>query len=120
MVINKAVFTAIHQNTDYLSNSWTEYRTAIDGHDVEVMSSKALHWLEDNARSDYDLEHVTPAIRNYVNDLIKGVLINKEDMSMIKTCIDTFDDYSAAVRRFASSTEKRYDAVRSGLNVYEY
>jgi len=120
MVINKAVFTAIHQEMDYLTNAWGEYRTAIDGHDVEIISSKAMQWLEDHAKSDYDTEHVTPAIRNYGSELRKGVLINKEDMSMIKTCIDTPDEYCAAVRRFESSTMKRYNAIGRGINVFEY
>jgi spore coat polysaccharide biosynthesis protein SpsF (cytidylyltransferase family) len=120
LVINKAVFTAIHHEIDYLSNSWDGYRTAIDGHDVEIMSNKALKWLGNNSLTDYDFEHVTPAIRNYKSNLVRGVLINKEDMSHIKTCIDTADEYFAAVRRFESSSIKRLDAINGGLNVYEY
>lgn len=120
MTINKAVFTAIHHEIDYLSNAWEKYRTAIDGHDVEILSQKALCWLKDNALDQYDQEHVTPAIRTKKHGLKCGALINKEDLSHIKLCIDTSDEFDACSERFNSSYRKKIEAERNGITVYEY
>lgn len=120
MAINKAVFTAVHHEMDYLSNAWESYRTSIDGHDVEIISKRAMEWLAKHALPGYDQEHVTPAIRKQKHDLKCGVLINKEDISGIKLCIDTVDEYNAAVKRFESSHSKKNEAMKKGLFVYEY
>ena len=120
LAINKAIFTAIHHDLDYLSNSWDIYRTSIDGHDIEIISARALKWLGENAKENYDREHVTPAIRTQKNDLKCGILFNKEDLSMMKLCVDTSDEYFAAVRRFESAQFKRNAALKRGLFVNEY
>lgn len=120
MTINKAIFTAIHHDLDYLSNAWEHLRTSIDGHDCEVISKKAMEWLSVNSVSDYDREHVTPAIRVIKNDLKLGIMLNKEDISHIKLCIDTPDEYESAKGRFEKSYDKRLKAIKRGIYVYEY
>lgn len=94
LVINKAVYTAIYHNLDYLANSWERYRTAMDGHDCEVMSNDCLQWLIANVHDKDDKEHVTLALRKKTpNSLRLGVLMGKEDLSHIKVCVDTADDF---------------------------
>lgn len=121
LAMNKAIWTAIYHNLDYCSNAWEKYRTAIDGHDIEVLSFKALQWLSDNAHTDRDREHVTIAIREQMPvNLKKSALIQKEDLSGIKLCIDTHDEYQKARNRFQSATNKKREAVKSEIYVYEY
>ena len=121
LTINKAIFTAIHHCLDYLANSWEKYRTAIDGHDCEIMSAKAMKWLDEAAHSEKHVEHVTLAIRELMPTELKlGTMMGKEDISHIKLCIDTADDYAAASRRFSEASEKRKAATLKGISVYEY
>lgn len=121
LAMNKAIWTAIYHDLDYCSNVWSEYRTAIDGHDIEIMSFKALQWLSANADLDHHKEHVTIAIRELnPKTLKKGCLIHKEDLSHIKLCIDTEDEYNAARERFNTAYRKRKKAIEDGLYVYEY
>jgi spore coat polysaccharide biosynthesis protein SpsF (cytidylyltransferase family) len=121
LAMNKAIWTAIYHNLDYCSNAWEKYRTAIDGHDIEVISSRALEWLSNNAHTDSDREHVTIAIREQMPvNLKKSALIQKEDLSGIKICIDTEDEYLKARDRFQSAINKKRQAVNSEIYVYEY
>jgi spore coat polysaccharide biosynthesis protein SpsF (cytidylyltransferase family) len=121
LAMNKAIWTAIYHDLDYCSNVWEDYRTAIDGHDIELMSFKALQWLSENAELDNQKEHVTLAIRQLgPKCLKKGCLVHKEDLSHIKLCIDTEEEYKRACERFGSAYRKRKRAMEAGLYVYEY
>jgi spore coat polysaccharide biosynthesis protein SpsF (cytidylyltransferase family) len=121
LAMNKAIWTAIYHNLDYCSNVWEDYRTCPDGHDIEVMSWKAMQWLSENAETDAQKEHVTIAIREIKpKNLCLGCLVTKEDLSHIKLCIDTEEEYNLACQRFGSAYRKRKGASSSGLYVYEY
>lgn len=121
LAMNKAIWTAIYHDLDYCTNVWESYRTSMDGHDIEVMSKKALEWLSKNVELDRHKEHVTLAIRELMpRSLKKGCLITKEDMSGIKLCIDTEDEYKKACERFTSAYLKKKAANDSGLFVYDY
>jgi spore coat polysaccharide biosynthesis protein SpsF (cytidylyltransferase family) len=121
ITINKLIFTAIHYELDYLANSWEKYRTSIDGHDCEIMSRRAMEWLEFNANEKSEKEHVTLAIRNKLpKELSIGALIGKEDFSYLKHCIDTEEEYKDACQRFESAISKRKQAIQSNIHVYEY
>jgi spore coat polysaccharide biosynthesis protein SpsF len=128
LVINKAISIAISHRLDYVTNAWERYRTSPDGHDVEVMSAKCMTWLQKNAKSKHDQEHVTTAIREN-KDLLSefreigfkaAVLLAKEDMSGTKTCIDTKDEYDACRERFDSANDKLNLALHHRLGIYEY
>lgn len=121
LAMNKAIWTAIYHDLDYCSNVWEGFRTAIDGHDIELLSFKALQWLSENAELDRHKEHVTLAIREMKpKSLKKGCLLHKEDLSHIKLCIDTEAEYKQAFERFDSAYKKRKAAIDAGLYVYEY
>jgi spore coat polysaccharide biosynthesis protein SpsF len=121
MVMNKMIFIANHHRLDYVTNAWEYYRTAPDGHDIEVLSSIAMEWLFANAREKDHLEHVTLAIRRYMpSGLRKAAFIAKEDLSDIKLCIDTDDEYARCKVRFDKAIEKREAARRAGLGIYDY
>jgi spore coat polysaccharide biosynthesis protein SpsF len=121
LAMNKAIWTSIYHDIDYCSNVWEKYRTSIDGHDIEIMSWKALHWLCENANSDKHKEHVTLALREFMPpNLKKSALLTKEDLSDIKLCIDTEVEYYAAKKRFNDAYTKKKAAIEEGLYVYEY
>lgn len=121
MVLNKMIFIANHHRLDYITNAWEKFRTAPDGHDIEVISAIGMEWLFANAREKDHLEHVTLAIRRYMPmGLRKAAFIAKEDLSHIKLCIDTEDEYKQAAQRFSSAVAKREAARSSGLGIYDY
>jgi spore coat polysaccharide biosynthesis protein SpsF len=121
LVMNKAIWTSIYHDLDYCSNVWENWRTSIDGHDIEVMSFKAMQWLSEHAEIDRHKEHVTLAVRELMpKELKKGCLVTKEDLSHIKLCIDTEVEYKQACERFQSAYRKRKEATTAGLYVYEY
>jgi spore coat polysaccharide biosynthesis protein SpsF (cytidylyltransferase family) len=121
LAINKAIYTLIHHRLDYISNVWEECRTAIDGHDIEVMSKDALSWLSYNAKTEDEKQHVTLAIRRqFPKELRKAALIQKEDLSHIKICIDTPDEYDNCHKRFESALNKKELAKKKGLGIYDY
>jgi spore coat polysaccharide biosynthesis protein SpsF len=121
LAMNKAIWTSVYHDIDYCSNVWEKYRTSIDGHDIEIMSWNALNWLRENANSDRHKEHVTLAIRELMPpNLKKSALLTKEDLSDIKLCIDTEEEYQAAKKRFNDAYTKKKAAIEEGLYVYEY
>lgn len=121
LAMNKAIWTAIYHSLDYCSNVWESYRTCPDGHDIEVMSFRAMQWLSEYAETDAHKEHVTIAIREQIPKQLKlGCLVTKEDLSHIKICIDTEDEYKQACERFGNAYRKRKDAAARGLYVHEY
>jgi spore coat polysaccharide biosynthesis protein SpsF (cytidylyltransferase family) len=93
-VIYKHIKTAAVRRADYIENVWPELRTSPDGHDVEVLSSKALRWLTDCVRDDYDREHVTTLLRRVKPDCLKYVHIGSTiDYSDVKLSVDTPEDF---------------------------
>lgn len=121
LAINKAIFTLIHHRLDYISNVWEGCRTAIDGHDIEVLSNDAVKWLKVNATEPDEREHVTIAIRKRMpQDLRKAALIQKEDMSHIKLCIDTENEFNECRVRFNQALLKKEIAAKRGLGIYDY
>jgi spore coat polysaccharide biosynthesis protein SpsF len=121
LAMNKAIWTAIYHDLDYCSNVWENYRTSIDGHDIEIMSFRAMQWLSEHANLDRHREHVTLALRELnPKELKRGCMITKEDLSHIKLCIDTEQEYKEACQRFNNAYIKRKKAMEAGLYVYEY
>ncbi len=121
MTLNKMIFIASHHRLDYVSNCWEKYRTAPDGHDIEVISADGMEWLFKNAKEKPHFEHVTIAIRQLMpQSLRKAAFVAKEDLSAIKLCIDTEDEYKHAAARFAAAIEKRDAAKKAGLGIYDY
>ncbi len=97
-LIYKCINSAIKNGFDYFSNvgdvGCESMRTAIDGHDVEVISRRALEWADENAKTQAQREHVTTVIRNeWVPSYFRrGILIGHNDHSDIKLSIDTEED----------------------------
>lgn len=110
-LIAKHITTAIKGRYDYVSNVDEETRTAIDGHDCEVMSARMLGWLHGAAEEPADREHVTLlARRNPPHEFRLGCIINHHDQSHIKLSVDTLDDLERAREEYAKRDIKLYRA----------
>jgi len=92
-VITKHIMTAIKNSYDYTSNVWEDYRMSPDGHDCEVLSRNALHWLLDHAQESADREHVTTLFRKKEPAGFRvGHVLGHLDLSHIKISVDTEEE----------------------------
>lgn len=93
-LIGKAINVATKNKCDYASNVDEHIRTAVDGFDIEVMSRRALKWVNENAKEPKEREHVTLALRSgrIPADFKVGHIIGYIDQSNLKLSIDTEED----------------------------
>ncbi|MEG1256006.1 glycosyltransferase family protein [Clostridium sp.] len=84
------------ENIDYLNN--TIERTFPRGYDAEIFTFKALEEAFNNAKEEYEREHVTP----YLYDVSNGYKIfsykNAEDYSQYRVTLDTVEDLEVITR----------------------
>lgn len=98
-IISKHILIALKNRYDYFSNVHEGLRTAPDGFDCEVISRKALEWLSDNAKEQYEREHVTPMLRNSPPSwMSRGLMIGNNDLHELKLSIDTREDLDAVIK----------------------
>lgn len=76
------------------------------GMSAEVMTVKALRMAKKNAKSLYDLEHVTPWIRENLKtaSVSIGELSDGMDLSYLRCTVDTFDDYISVSKAFSGGS----------------
>ena len=121
--ISKAIKIAIEADYDYFSNVDESIRTSPDGHDVEVMSKKALEYLEDHAKTPEHREHVTLLLRHTRPDhLNMGTALGWEDYSKLKLSVDTESDL-IAIKAQQELLERKYSLARKlygKQNVHRY
>lgn len=120
-VISKHITMAIFKQHDYVSNVEESCRFIADGFDCEIMSRRAVKWLEDNVSSDDDKEHVTTAIRRVrPRELSQGFISSKLDTSRMKMSVDTVEDLER-IREYHHEREHKMNKARLifGSAVYE-
>ena len=91
VVIDNVIEHFLDKDCDYCSNSLT--RTYPRGLDTEVFSFKALETAWNEAKKDYEREHVTPYI---IENLDKFKLLNVAndiDLSHLRWTLDTKEDF---------------------------
>lgn len=118
-VISRAIKSSIRNEADFVSN--TIIRTSIEGQDIEVMSSKMLSYLDENAKTKEDREHVTLLLKDekklkelsYKFKLVH--LLEKTYLSGIKTSIDTSEEFNEAKRRREKLKEAKNKASFFGM-----
>lgn len=99
---------------DYVTNADERYRTTLDGMDCEMLSAKALRWLQETATEASDREHVTPLIRRDPPSWAKrGLLMGTLDLSHIKLSVDTQEDLETARVAFDRSFGKYQAAMKA-------
>lgn len=115
-IISKAITIAVKNNLDYCSNVDEKVRTSIDGHDVEVISQRALEWLDTNAVEEKHREHVTLMLRqvSLPHDFKVGFIIGYVDHSNIKLSLDTPDD----LLNIREESEKIRDKIKIAESIY--
>ena len=92
--ISKMVNIATKNKLDYVSNVDIDMRTSADGLDCEVISAKALTWLNMNSNTPLEREHVTIKLRDKpVDGLRYGHLFYPLDQSHIKFSVDTQEEF---------------------------
>jgi spore coat polysaccharide biosynthesis protein SpsF len=111
-LITKHINTALQNSHDYVSNIDERIRTAIDGFDCEVFSKRALDWIDENATSEYDRQHVTPLIRKSPPHWASiGHVIGQVDLSDMKLSVDTLEDLERV--------KHHYDKIQNAQNTAE-
>lgn len=112
-LIAHLVGLTVEKGYDYLSNVDERIRTAIDGADCEVISSRLLEFADEHARTPYDREHVTTFLRRCPPEWARmGVAVNHHDLSGIKLSVDTPEDLERVRKHFETQFQKYNDAVR--------
>lgn len=120
-IISKHVSAALSLNLDYCSNAYEDLRTYVDGFDCEVISSRALAWICENAATDYDKEHVTTLLRREKPRWANfGVVLGHLDLSDIKLSVDTIDDFNEVGKRKSALDEKNRIAKERGYSVFKF
>ena len=110
--ISKHINAATENAHDYLSNIDERFRTTWDGMDCEVMSRRALEWLDTHANSEYDRQHVTPLIRKEPPHWASiGHVIGHIDFSSLKLSVDTPEDLER-VREHYDKIENAKDTAQ--------
>ena len=93
-IISKIITLAVMNRYDYVSNVDERFRTTVDGWDCEVISQRALAYLNEYALLKEDREHVTTFLRRSPPPwLIQGASVNFLDLSDYpKLSVDTEED----------------------------
>lgn len=110
-LIHKCIISAIKNDFDYFSNvgdANLETNTTIDGHDAEVISLRALQYVDLKAQPGPQREHVTLLLRGETvpSWLKRGVLIGHNDLSGIKLSVDTPEDLERVRNEFEKIQKK--------------
>lgn len=110
-LIFKCINVAIKNGYDYVTNAGDlpeTIRLTPDGHDAEVLSSRAIEYLDKLADKPEYREHVTSLLRKqeFPQELKAGVLMGHIDLSELKLSLDTEEDLKKIREQFDSLQSK--------------
>lgn len=109
-MISKHINLATIYSYDYVNNIDEQCRFVADGFDVEVLSARALDWLNANSKTPDDREHVTLAIRKaFPKQLAKAFVYAK---------VATASKHLGS--KMSVDTQEDLDRVNSYLHELEY
>lgn len=89
-VIDKVIEEFLNNDCDYCSN--TLKLTYPRGMDIEIFTFKVLERTWNEAKEDYEREHVTPYIREHPHIFKQHNVSNEEDLSHLRLTLDTIED----------------------------
>lgn len=92
LVSDKVIDAFIDNNCDYCSN--TLKRTFPQGLDTEVFSFEALEKAWNEAKEDYQREHVTPYLYEHPEKFKLLNISNDKDLSHLRWTLDTIEDFN--------------------------
>ncbi len=111
-IITRLVTLAITNDYDYVANVDERFRTMIDGHDCEVISRRLFEHTASTATDAYDREHVTTMMRRSPPEWARSAhALTLEDLSGIKTSVDTPEDLVVARQMLEMAEEKKRQAT---------
>ena len=114
-LVDEAINLFYDKNVDYLSN--VNPPTYPDGFDIEIFGINALTKAHENARNEYELEHVTPYItENY--QMTKYIMKNSIDLSHIRLTVDQPEDLLVIKDLFKYFAPNIYFSYEDVMNVY--
>lgn len=117
-LITRHIVGAHKYKYDYVSNVDEETRTAPDGWDCEVVSSELMYWLDENAKTISDREHVTPLARSGTPSWARVANIaGYADLSHLKLSVDTQEDLDF-VRVYDNILSRKISTAKSKANGY--
>jgi spore coat polysaccharide biosynthesis protein SpsF (cytidylyltransferase family) len=102
-MVKQTVKYQMHYTTNTIN------RTEREGYDCEVISRELMEFMDKNAKTPEQREHVTKYISDQIEDGNWPIpafpfaichVIDRMDLSHIKTSIDTQEDYDAALEEF--------------------
>jgi len=120
-IISHHITKAVQYDLDYVSNVDPDHRMHPDGWDCEVMSSKMLSWVCENAEDDFDLEHVTTLIRKQKpQGYLMANVIGRLDISHLKLSVDTEEDldFVRTYQKICSDKTKKAKSKSSADRFY--
>ncbi|MBT7296394.1 glycosyltransferase family protein [Candidatus Woesearchaeota archaeon] len=91
---NELMIKIKDQNYDFVANNIKP--SFPYGIDLEIMTITALSKAYKNATLQYDIEHVTPYIRNHPKKFSIGNIQNYKDLSKMRLTVDTNEDFIKA------------------------
>ena len=111
-IITKHINVAFRNDYDYVANCYEEFRTFVDGQDVEVVSQMALAWLNQKSVG-IEREHVTLKLRKDPPPWLKvGVVMESSDETDIKLSVDDQNDFNRVKNKMESAMRKRNLAIK--------
>ncbi len=116
-VIDQVVGEFLDKRPDYASN--TIERTYPRGLDVEVFSRAALDRAAEYARAPDDREHVTPYIRNPVNEFSHVSVIGGNTNDTVNWSVNTQEDLDC-VRRIYEGLDGKEDFTWQEAGVHDF
>ena len=115
-LVDEAIEYFLNKNLDYLTNR--NPPSYPDGLDVEVFSSKSLYQSQMLTNEPYDLEHVTPFIRN--NKKLKTANIkHNKNLSHLRWTLDELADLEVIEKIFSIFSPNIDFSWKEVLNLYK-
>lgn len=91
-VIDHLIYFYLAEKADYMSNGMV--RTFPRGLDAEIFSFQILERTFNEAKLEYEREHVTPYIYNHPEMFSLKSFLNTEDLSFHRWTVDTEEDFT--------------------------
>lgn len=119
-LIANHVQSAYHQEYDFITNTFPEFRTYVDGLDCEVISRRLFQWLISQDLNIFHKEHVTTYLKKNKPSWAKyAAVFDWVDMSKEKLSVDTKEEYlevrehiKTYINKIQSAKDLGYDICR--------
>ncbi len=116
ILLDEIISLHLQGNFDYTSNIYP--RSFPDGLDAEVMTMKTLAYIEENAVTPADREHVTLYLDNHKSDFNIGNIAQKDDQSKLRWTLDNQADFDFIAKIYHALYKKNPQFSRQDILDY--